>query len=116
MANVSGNKIQLLASAARTATATSEAIALPSNAKDIGIVLNTTADSGTGTFTAKLQSSSDNINWTDITGATSAAVSDVGQSFGFASVNCFSLVRCVLTESGTAVATQSVSVVYNEGP
>lgn len=116
MANVAGKKLELLASVARTATATSEPLSLPNNAKDIGIVLNTTADSGTGTFTAKLQTSSDNINWTDVTGATSAAVSDIGQSFGFASVNCFSLVRCVLTESGTAVATQSVHVVFNEGP
>jgi hypothetical protein len=115
MSNVAGKKIRLLESAARTATETSTHIALPNNAKCIGIVMNTTAYTS-GNFTAKLQTSSDGTNWTDITTATTAAVAATGQDYAFATVDCFSLVRCVLTGATTPVATQSVDVVFNEGP
>jgi len=115
MSDVVGNKIPLLVSAARTATATSASITLPSNAKDVGIIMHTTADTGSGTFTAKLQTSADGTTWSDVAGATTGAITATGADYAFATTNCFSLIRCVLTEAGTAVATQSVDVVYNEG-
>ena len=74
MANVVEKKKELLASAARTATTTGEPVSIPGDATDIGILMNTTAYTS-GNFTAKLQTSSDGTNWTDVTTATTGAVS-----------------------------------------
>ena len=112
MANSVGKKIQLLASAARTATETSNAKSLPEGATDVGILMNTTAYTS-GNFTAKLQTSSDGVNWTDVTTATTAAISATGQAYAFATVNCLSQVRAVLTGASTPSATQEVFVIFN---
>ena len=113
MSDVSGRKKQLLASEARTATAVGNLVSLPPDAKGIGILLVVTADSGTGTFAAKLETSFDGgTTWMDVTTATSGAISDVGVTAKFATIPCGPAVRCTLTESGTAVQTQQVFVIY----
>ena len=113
MSDVSGRKKELLASAARTATAVGSSVSLPSDAKGIGILLVVTADSGTGTFEAKLETSFDGgSTWMDVTTATSGAITAVGVTAKFASIPCGPHVRCTLTESGTAVQTQQVFVIY----
>jgi len=115
MGDVIGKKIELLASAARTATVTSAAKALPSNAKDVGILMVTTAYTS-GNFTAKLQSSWDGgTNWTDVAGATTGAISATGQKFAISTENCGPLVRTVNTGATTPIATNQVFVVFNEG-
>ena len=79
MSDCIGHKIELLPSAARTATATGLGVALPPDAKDIGILMITTAFTS-GTFTAKLQTSWDGSTWTDLTTATTAAIGATGQA------------------------------------
>ena len=115
MGNVVGKKIELLASAARTATATSNGFALPSNAKDVGILMLTTA-AASGDFTAKLQSSWDGgTNWTDVAGATTGAISATRAKFAISTEDCGPLVRCVNTGASTPNATNQVFVIFNEG-
>lgn len=115
MGDVVGKKIELLASAARTATATGEGKALPSNAKDVGILMVTTAYTS-GNFTAKLQSSWDGgTNWTDVAGATTGAISATGAKFAMSTENCGPLIRCVNTGATTPIATNQVFVIFNEG-
>ena len=109
MASSVGKKIELLASAARTATENSDVRSLPEGATEVGILMNTTAYTS-GNFTAKLQTSSDGTNWTDVTAATTGAT---GQAYAFATANCLSQVRCVITGASTPVATQQVFVIFN---
>jgi len=113
MSDVSTRSQELLPSAARTATTVGDSVALPYDAKGIGIALIVTADSGTGTFEAKLETSYDGgTTWMDVTTATSGAISAVGVTVKYATIPCGPIVRTTLTESGTAVQTQSVRVVY----
>jgi hypothetical protein len=111
MANATTKMIELLPSAARTATATGEAKALPDGAQDVGILMITTAFTS-GTFTAKLQTSFDGTNWTDVTTATTAAIGATGQAYAYATVNVGSYVRAVNTGASTPVATNQVFVIF----
>lgn len=112
MSDVSGRSQELLASTARTATETSSAVSLPTDAKGVGILMNTTAYTS-GNFTAKLQTSYDGgTNWSDVTTATTGAISATGSVAKYATIPCGSMVRCVLTGATTPVATQEVHVIY----
>ena len=112
MSDVSGRSIELLPSAARTATATGVAVAIPLDAKGIGILMITSAFTS-GTFTAKLQTSYDGgTTWLDVTTAVTAAVGAVGFSAKYATIPCGPLVRCVNTGATTPVATNQVFVIY----
>jgi hypothetical protein len=114
MADVVGKQEELLASAARTATTTSAQKGISNRAKDIGIKMITTAYTS-GTFTAKLQSSWDGgTTWADVAGATTSAVNSTGVEVGFATANCSSLVRAVVTGATTPSATNQVFVIFNE--
>jgi len=113
MSNVSGRKKELLASAARTVTTVGNPISLPLDAKDIGIMLEVTADASAGTFTAKLETSFDGgANWMDVTTATSGAISAVGVTAKYATIPCGPLVRATLTAASSPVQTQAVYVIY----
>jgi hypothetical protein len=111
MSNVAEKRQIVLASAARTATATSSAIQLSSDATDVGICVVTTAFTS-GTFTAKLQHSLDGVKWEDVPGAVSSAIGAVGQETDFASTAVLPMVRVVLTGASTPIATQYVAVIY----
>jgi len=111
MSNIIEKRQEMFASAARTATATSEPISLPGNATDIAIAIETTAFTS-GTFTAKIQHSLSGVKWLDLPGATSSAVAAVGLEVEHATDACLPLVRVVLTGASTPVATQSVYIVY----
>ena len=116
MSNVIGKKLELLASAARTVTTTGNAVSLPSNAKDIGILHVATADASAGTFAATLETSWDGGDtWVAVTGAAPGAKSAVGGFYAAATINCSNLVRAVLTAATSPVQTNEVFVVFNEG-
>lgn len=111
MSNVAEKRIEVFASAARTATATSTQVSIPSDATDIGIAIETTAFTS-GTFTAKIQHSLSGDKWVDLAGATSTAIAATGVEVKFASTACLPLLRVVLTGATTPVATQSVYIIY----
>ena len=111
MAAVVEKRIQAFASAARTATDTSNQFTIPGDAIHVGIAMDTTAYTS-GTFTAKLQHSLDGVNWEDVGGATTGAISATGLKTAFASAQVLPLVRVVLTGATTPSATQSVYVIY----
>lgn len=112
MANATTKLLELLPSAARTATATGAAKSTPADAQDIGILMLTSAHTS-GNFTAKLQTSFDGgSSWTDVTTATTGAVSATGQAYAFATVNVGSLVRCVNTGASTPSATNQVFLIF----
>lgn len=111
MSNVIEKRILALASAARTATATSSSFQLSHDATDIAICISTTAFTS-GTFTAKLQHSLDGVAWEDVAGAVSPAVAATGQVTDYATAAVLPMVRVVLTGASTPVATQSVYIVY----
>ena len=112
MSNVSGRKQELLPSAARTATATSDSVGLPLDATGIGILMVTSAYTS-GTFTAKLQTSYDGgSTWLDVTTATTSAVAATGFEAKYATIPCGPIVRCVNTGATTPVATNQVFVIY----
>lgn len=111
MANVAEKRVEVFASAARSATATSEPFTIPGDATDVGICIDTSAFTS-GTFTAKIQHSLNGARWVDLAGATSTAIAATGVEVKFASAACLPLIRVVLTGATTPVATQSVAVVY----
>lgn len=111
MAGVMEKRKEVFASAARTATATSEPFSLPGDATDIAITMETTAFTS-GTFTAKIQHSLTGDKWLDLPGATTSAVGAVGLEVEHASEACLPLLRVVLTGATTPSATQSVCVVW----
>ena len=111
MSDVIEKRLLVLASAARTVTATSKSFQLSSDATDIAICISTTAFTE-GTFTAKLQHSLDGVAWEDVAGAVSPAVAATGQVTDYATVAVLPMVRVVLTAADTPVQTQSVFIVY----
>jgi len=111
MSNVVEKRQVVLASAARTATATSDAIDLPGDAISVGIAIQTSAFTS-GTFTAKLQHSLDGSVWLDVAGAVSSAVAATGMEIDFASTAVLPKLRVVLTGASTPIATQVVYIVY----
>ena len=111
MSNVIEKRQVVLASAARTATATSNSFQLSHDATDIAICITTTAFTS-GTFTAKLQHSLDGVAWEDVAGAVSPAVAATGQVTDYATAAVLPMVRVVLTGASTPVATQAVTIVY----
>jgi len=111
MAGVMEKRIEVFASAARSATATSTPFTLPGDAIDIAIAIDTSAYTS-GTFTAKIQHSLNGSRWLDLPGATSSAVAAVGLEVEHATEACLPLVRVVLTGATTPVATQSVAIIY----
>jgi len=111
MSDVSEKRIESFASAARTATATSNQVSIPGDATSIGIAMETSAFTS-GTFTAKLQHSLSGDQWEDLAGATTGAIGAVGLKTGFASASALPLLRVVLTGASTPVATQSVYIIY----
>ena len=113
MGDIVSKRIEFFASAARTATATSEPKSLPTDATDIGIAIDTSAFTS-GTFTAKVQHSLNGSRWVDLAGAVSTAIAATGIEVKFASAACLPLIRVVLTGASTPVATQSVAVVYGD--
>jgi len=112
MSTVAEKRIEVFASAARTATDTSVSYTLPGDATSIGICIDTSAFTS-GTFTAKIQHSLNGSRWVDLAGATSTAIAATGVEVKFASADCLPLVRVVLTGATTPVATQSVAIVYS---
>lgn len=111
MANVVEKRVEVFASAARTATDTSAPISLPGDAENIGICIDTSVYVS-GTFTAKIQHSLNGSRWVDLAGATSSAIGATGVEVAFASTACLPLIRVVLTGASTPSATQSVAVVF----
>lgn len=111
MSNVAEKRIEVFASAARTATATSNQFSIPGDATDIGICIDTSAYTS-GNFTAKIQHSLNGSRWVDLAGAASTAIAATGVEVKFASAACLPLLRVVITGASTPVATQSVAVVY----
>ena len=113
MSDVSGRKIELLASAARTVTTVGNAKSLPLDATGIGILLVVTADSSAGTFAAKLETSFDGgTTWMDVTTATSGATSAVGVLAKYATIPCGPMVRATLTAASSPIQTQQVFVIF----
>lgn len=111
MADIAEKRVQVFASAARTATATSEPVSIPGDAVNIGIAMETTAYTS-GNFTAKIQHSLTGAQWEDLAGATTGAISAVGLKTAFASASALPLLRVVLTGATTPSATQSVCIVF----
>ena len=111
MSDIAEKRIEVFASAARSATATSAPVSLPGDAVNIGIAIDTSAYTS-GNFTAKIQHSLNGSRWVDLAGATSTAIAATGVEVKFASVTCLPLVRVVITGASTPVATQSVAIVY----
>ena len=108
---VAEKRIEVFASAARSATATSAKLSIPGDAINVGIAIETTAFTS-GTFTAKIQESLSGDKWVDLAGATSTAIGAVGVEVKFATKPCLPLLRVVLTGATTPIATQSVYIVY----
>jgi len=111
MADVAEKRIEVFASAARTATATSNPVSVPGDAVNIGIAMETTAFTS-GTFTAKIQHSLSGSQWEDLAGATTGAIGATGLKTGFASATALPMLRVVLTGASTPSATQSVCIVF----
>lgn len=111
MADIAEKRVQVFASSARAATATSEPVSIPGDAVNIGIAMETTAYTS-GNFTAKIQHSLTGAQWEDLAGATTGAISAVGLKTAFASASALPLLRVVLTGATTPSATQSVCIVF----
>jgi hypothetical protein len=104
-------RIEVFASAARTATATSGTYSIPGDADHVCIAIETTAFTS-GTFTAKIQQSLTGNEWVDVAGATTTAIAATGVEVKAATSPVLPMLRVVLTGASTPVATQSVSIVY----
>lgn len=104
-------RIEVFASEARTASATSSSVSIPGDADHVCIVIETTAFTS-GTFTAKLQQSLSGSIWVDVAGATSTAIAATGVEVKAATSPVLPLLRVVLTGASTPIATQSVYIVY----
>jgi hypothetical protein len=111
MSDVAEKRIEAFASAARTATATSNLISIPGDATSIGIAMETTAYTS-GNFTAKIQHSLSGDQWEDLAGATTGAISATGLKTATSTATALPLLRVVLTGATTPVATQSVYIIY----
>ena len=104
-------RIEVFASAARTASATSGGFHLPGDADHVCIAIETTAFTS-GTFTAKLQQSLSGDKWVDVAGATSTAIAATGVEVKAATSPVLPMLRVVLTGASTPIATQAVYIVY----